>query len=30
MTYYRVQLAIKRAAKAIASNFSGSNKEVTA
>jgi aerobic-type carbon monoxide dehydrogenase small subunit (CoxS/CutS family) len=30
MTYYRVQLAIKRAAKMIASNFTGSNKEVTA
>jgi aerobic-type carbon monoxide dehydrogenase small subunit (CoxS/CutS family) len=30
MTYYRVQLAIKRAAKTIASNLTGSNKEVTA
>src|SRR5215472_13753723 len=30
MTYYRVQLAIKRAAKAIASNLTGSKKEVTA
>jgi aerobic-type carbon monoxide dehydrogenase small subunit (CoxS/CutS family) len=30
MTYYRVQLAIKRAAKAIASNLMGSKKEVTA
>jgi aerobic-type carbon monoxide dehydrogenase small subunit (CoxS/CutS family) len=30
MTYYRVQLAIKRAAKAIASIRSGSGKEVTA
>jgi len=30
MTYYRVQLAIKRAAKMIASNLIGSKKEVTA
>jgi aerobic-type carbon monoxide dehydrogenase small subunit (CoxS/CutS family) len=30
MTYYRVQLAIKRAAKMIASNLMGSKKEVTA
>ena len=30
MTYYRVQLAIKRAAKMIASNLTGSKKEVTA
>jgi aerobic-type carbon monoxide dehydrogenase small subunit (CoxS/CutS family) len=30
MTYYRVQLAIKRAAKTIASNLTGSNKEVVA
>src|SRR5262245_32587670 len=30
MTYYRVQLAIKRAAKAIAAIRSGSNKEVVA
>jgi len=30
MTYYRVQAAIKRAAKAIAGNLLGSNKEVTA
>jgi aerobic-type carbon monoxide dehydrogenase small subunit (CoxS/CutS family) len=30
MTYYRVQLAIKRAAKTIASNLTGSNKEVRA
>ena len=30
MTYYRVQLAIKRAAKMIASNLVGSKKEVTA
>jgi aerobic-type carbon monoxide dehydrogenase small subunit (CoxS/CutS family) len=30
MTYYRVQLAIKRAAKTIAANLTGSNKEVTA
>jgi aerobic-type carbon monoxide dehydrogenase small subunit (CoxS/CutS family) len=30
MTYYRVQLAIKRAAKTIASNLTGSKKEVTA
>ena len=30
MTYYRVQLAIKRAAKSIASNLTGSNKEVVA
>jgi aerobic-type carbon monoxide dehydrogenase small subunit (CoxS/CutS family) len=30
MTYYRVQLAIKRAAKMIASNLLGSKKEVTA
>src|SRR2546427_4239196 len=30
MTYYRVQLAIKRAAKVIASLGSGSNKEVVA
>jgi len=30
MTYYRVQLAIKRAAKMIASNLTGRGKEVTA
>jgi len=30
MTYYRVQLAIKRAAKTIASSLTGSNKEVVA
>jgi len=30
MTYYRVQLAIKRAAKMIASNLTGSKKEVVA
>jgi aerobic-type carbon monoxide dehydrogenase small subunit (CoxS/CutS family) len=30
MTYYRVQLAIKRAAKMIASNLMGSKKEVSA
>jgi aerobic-type carbon monoxide dehydrogenase small subunit (CoxS/CutS family) len=30
MTYYRVQLAIKLAAKTIASNLTGSNKEVVA
>ena len=30
MTYYRGQLAIKRAAKTIASNLTGSNKEVVA
>jgi aerobic-type carbon monoxide dehydrogenase small subunit (CoxS/CutS family) len=30
MTYYRVQLAIKRAAKMIAANLTGSKKEVTA
>ena len=30
MTYYRVQLAIKRAAKMIAENLTGSKKEVTA
>jgi aerobic-type carbon monoxide dehydrogenase small subunit (CoxS/CutS family) len=30
MTYYRVQLAIKRAAKMIASNLTGSKKEVIA
>ena len=30
MTYYRVQLAIKRAAKMIASNLMGSKKEVIA
>jgi aerobic-type carbon monoxide dehydrogenase small subunit (CoxS/CutS family) len=30
MTYYRIQAAIKRAAKAIASFGSGSNKEVVA
>ena len=30
MTYYRVQLAVKRAAKMIASNLLGSKKEVTA
>ena len=30
MTYYRVQLAIKRAAKLIASNLTGSKKEVRA
>jgi aerobic-type carbon monoxide dehydrogenase small subunit (CoxS/CutS family) len=30
MTYYRVQAAIKRAAKAIAGNLLGSNKEVVA
>lgn len=30
MTYYRVQLAIKRAAKMIATNVTGSKKEVTA
>ena len=29
MTYYRVQLAIKRAAKMIASNLTGSRKEAT-
>jgi aerobic-type carbon monoxide dehydrogenase small subunit (CoxS/CutS family) len=30
MTYYRVQLAIKRAAKMIAANLTGSKKEVVA
>jgi aerobic-type carbon monoxide dehydrogenase small subunit (CoxS/CutS family) len=30
MTYYRIQAAIKRAAKMIAGMRSGSNKEVTA